>query len=222
MSFWGFFHPESRLSRTLARISDALWGSVLTAVCALPLLTAGSAICALYTANFRRSAAQEDSTTRDFLRDFRHNLKNGCVFTLLWAAFLALCVLWGAFLRRTQLTALRIPVLALALFCMELLLFAFPVSAILQPRPLLALRICLFLALKAPWYALFKLACLAGTALLAFVLPVGMRYWLLPVLLMGGSYWMNALFCALFVRVVKRHLPAAKTRLEAENEEAHR
>lgn len=222
MSFWGIFHPESRLSRTLARISDALWGSVLTMVFTLPILTVGSAICALYTACFRRIAAQEDNTLRTYLRDFKHNLKNGCVFTLLWVGFLALCVLWGIFLHKNQLTALQIPALALAFFGIELLLFAFPVSSFLQPRPLMALRICLFLSLKAPWYALLKIVCLAGTVFLAIVLPISMRYWILPLLLMGGVYWLNMLFCRLFVRVVKKHLPTAKTRLEAESEVANR
>lgn len=215
MAFWDIFHPENKLSRTLARISDALSASLLTAMCALPVLTFGCALCALYTASIRRITEQEESTVCRYLMDFKNNWKNGCVFTLLWAGFIGLSLLWGSFLRKTQMTYLQIPVLTVIFFSLVLLMFVFPVSAILQPKPVLALRICLFLALKAPWYALLKLACLAGLIFLVIVLPAGMRYWMLPLLLIGGIYWINYLFCALFARIVKRHLPSAKTRLEA-------
>lgn len=215
MAFWDIFHPDNKLSCVLARVSDALSTSLLTALCAVPVLTSGCALCALYTAGVRQMTVQEESTARSYLMDLKKNWKNGCVFTLMWAAFLALSLLWGIFLRKTQMTYLQIPVFAVIFFCLQLLMFVFPVSAILQPRPVLALRICLFLALKAPWYALVKLACLAGLAFLAVALPVGMRYWLLPLLLIGGIYWINYLFCVLFVRIVKKYLPSAKTRLTA-------
>lgn len=212
MAFWDFFHPENKFSRALARISDALSASLLTVLCALPVLTFGSALCALYTAGVRWITAHEESTVLDYFQDFRNNWKNGCVFTLLWALLIAISLLWGVFFRRTQLTYVQIPVLAIVFFCMQLLLFVYPVSAILQPRPVLALRICLFLALKAPWYALLKLACLAGIIFLAVWLPAGVRYWLLPLLLIGGIYWVNYLFCWLFIRIIEKYLPSAKTR----------
>lgn len=214
MAFWDIFHPENKLARALTRLSDALSGSLLTAVCCLPVLSSGSAVCALYTQSFRRLRLHEDGSVRGFFSDLKHNLKNGCVFTLLWAGFLALSVLWLIFLQKTQLTALQIPVFVVIFFGLEVLEFALPVSAVLQPKPALALRICLFLALKAPWYAFLKLACLAGLVVLGFVLPIGMRYWLVPLLLIGGIYWVNYLFCSLFARIIKKHLPQAKTRLD--------
>ena len=77
-----FFDPDTPLMRTLSAMFD--WGvlSLTAALCALPLVTAGTSLTALYGT----LSQPETAGPADFLRRFRRDLKRTVV---LWLSLLA-------------------------------------------------------------------------------------------------------------------------------------
>ncbi len=74
-------------------VGDLVWINVLTAVCCLPILTAGAALTAMH--HLCRNVAEGDDLglTRSFFRSFRENFRQA---TILWLALLLVGLFLGA------------------------------------------------------------------------------------------------------------------------------
>lgn len=85
-----YFDYDSKLIRTLNKISDLMILNVLTILCSLPIVTMGAAVTALYDAIWRIQQYEEIKTVRTFFDAFKANFKKA---TLLWLIYLPIGVL---------------------------------------------------------------------------------------------------------------------------------
>lgn len=166
-----FFDPESPLSRALSAVFDWAALSLTAAVCALPLITAGASVSALYAV-----AQTENAGPGDFLRRFRRDLRR----TLpLGISFLAAAGLLAAdfFIIFRMPPAVRAPLWGGLFFLGACLLLAGTVVFPLATS-----------ATGVPWTALWKRALLLSIAKLPRTLAM-LAAAAAPLLtLAGGSF----------------------------------
>lgn len=85
------FAPDSGFMRAMSAIADLIIFNLLFLLCALPVITLGASLSALYAMTFRMSR-HEKYRIRDFFIVFRENFKQATVIWLLFLAFLVM--LW--------------------------------------------------------------------------------------------------------------------------------
>lgn len=114
--------------RTLSVVADLIVLNLLTAVCSLPIFTAGAAITALNTVVIRVIRGEEGSLTKDFFRAFRSNFKKA---TLLWLLVLLAAVLLATdyLAARMYIPALCPVIIAIAVLALMLVIYIFALQA---------------------------------------------------------------------------------------------
>ncbi len=123
-----FFDMDNPVMKTLSLAADLIVLNLLALVCALPVVTAGASLTALFDQCIRIVRMEEGAIVRGFLRAFRANFKKA---TLLWLLFLAAGLLLWLDLLAAEATipAMRVGILALALIWLAALHYAFGLLA---------------------------------------------------------------------------------------------
>jgi len=75
------FNMDSPIMRVLGKIADIMWLNLLTAICCIPIITAGAAFTALHYTCLKLVRDEESYVTKDFFNSFKENIKQGI---LLW------------------------------------------------------------------------------------------------------------------------------------------
>ena len=165
---------ESKLHQVLTAVIDILWLGLLWMLCSLPVVTLGAASTALYYSMVKCVRHERSRATREFFHAFGRNFRQA---TLLWLiclgvlalgaadvyAFSQMGVRVGDFLYVfSRLLLLPVPLLFPWIFAF-LSRFENTVSA--------TLRFALWLAVRNGGRTLLLLLELAGTLLIAWLLP---------------------------------------------------
>lgn len=204
MTQWLFFSPESKLYHILSRVSDALVQSVLVLLCSLPCITAGSALFGLYHANLQQIRGQSTGT-RDFFRIYKENLVFGIVMELAVLVILFVCGLWLRMIRQMELPgAVAVVIYVIMSVVLSVASFVFPCRISLEGSNAQILKVALYLTIKAPYYGIVNLVLLALPVALFFLLPISIKFWVLPLCLLGGVSWLNWVSCKLFSYIFNR------------------
>lgn len=85
------FSMDNLFFRTVGKLVDLVWINILTLVCALPVVTGGASLSAMYYLLMRMAENDEGALTRGFFRAFRENFKNA---TKVWLGILAVLALY--------------------------------------------------------------------------------------------------------------------------------
>ena len=119
-----FFDMNNPVMRTLSMIADVVVLNLLTLLCSLPIITAGTAITALNDACIRLVRNEDGELARDYFRAFRTNFKKA---TLLWLLFLAAAALiyFDYLAALTYVPQLRAGIFAVALIVLAIAFYAF-------------------------------------------------------------------------------------------------
>lgn len=126
--FRRIFDMENPLMRALGAICDLLVFNILTAVCCLPVVTAGAALTALSGQMLRYIRGEDSGVVRPYFRAFRSNLKQGTLLGLLFLA--AAAVFFVDYqMAAAVMPPLRVAVVAAALIVGAIALYAFALSA---------------------------------------------------------------------------------------------
>ncbi len=80
---------NSWLYKTSQAVGDVVIISVLFLLFCIPVVTIGPSITALYYTVYRKYQKKSDSLSKDFIRSFKDNLKNGIAINLIYLAYLA-------------------------------------------------------------------------------------------------------------------------------------
>ena len=80
---------DSKVVMVTKKIWDMIVLNFLTAICCIPVITAGASLTAMYAVLLRMRRNEESYVTRDFFRDFKSNFKKS---TLLWIVKLAFLI----------------------------------------------------------------------------------------------------------------------------------
>ena len=80
---------NSWLYRIGEAIADVVLFSCLFLLFSLPVITIGPSLCALYYVVYNKYRKGNDPSSKDFVRSFRSNLKNGIVMHLIFSFFSA-------------------------------------------------------------------------------------------------------------------------------------
>lgn len=88
-----FFVIDSPVMRFLGRIGDIIILNLIFVVTALPVITVGTALSALYTVAMKLARGEDPSVLREYMRAFRRNMKPATICWLIMAAAGALIFL---------------------------------------------------------------------------------------------------------------------------------
>lgn len=88
-----FFVIDSPVMRVLGRIGDIIILNLIFVVTALPVVTVGTALSALYTVAMKLARGEDPSVLREYMRAFRRNMKPATICWLIMAAAGALIFL---------------------------------------------------------------------------------------------------------------------------------
>lgn len=88
-----FFVIDSPVMRFLGRIGDIIILNLIFVVTALPVITVGTALSALYTVAMKLARGEDPSVLREYMRAFRRNMKSATICWLIMAAAGALIFL---------------------------------------------------------------------------------------------------------------------------------
>ena len=126
---------RASLGQALRTLGDLMILNWLCVLCALPVITAGPALCALYYVTLKLVRGEEVRTLRGFLDAFRANFKRGAALGLLVLALGAVAA-GDAFFALRQEGALRVLFLTVAtivaVIALTLLCYVFPLQARFQ------------------------------------------------------------------------------------------
>ena len=78
---------NSWLYRVSKMIGDIVIMSLLFLVCCLPVVTIGASASALYFTVYCKYQKRSDSLSKDFMRSFKENLKNGIIIHMLYLIY---------------------------------------------------------------------------------------------------------------------------------------
>ncbi len=80
---------NSWLYKTSQTVGDVVIISALFLLFCIPVVTIGPSITALYYTVYRKYQKKSDSLSKDFIRSFKDNLKNGIAINLIYLVYLA-------------------------------------------------------------------------------------------------------------------------------------
>lgn len=123
-----FFDMNNPVMRTLSTLADIVVLNLLTLLCALPVITGGAALTALYDACIRLVCGEDNELARDYFRAFKANFKKA---TLAWLLFLAAALLLylDYLAALAYVPPLRVGVFALALIGLAIAFYFFALLA---------------------------------------------------------------------------------------------
>jgi len=126
------FDVDGPVMTALGYIANLFILSLLWLLCCLPVITAGASTSALYYVALKTVRGELSGISAPFFKAFKENLREGIVFTLLFA--LAGGVLYLDYTMMLQAegsagTVLRVIFMALGFFCLITMLYTFPLQA---------------------------------------------------------------------------------------------
>lgn len=83
-----FFSAEGGFFGFMDKIASLFWINLLTAVCCLPVITAGASLTACYYVTLKMVRNEEGYLTKSFFRSFRMNFRQATVIWIIEAALL--------------------------------------------------------------------------------------------------------------------------------------
>jgi uncharacterized membrane protein YesL len=135
---------ENKIVRMLSRSFDLLVLNILCLIAALPVITAGASLTALYSVTMKMVSREEGYIIRDFFRAFRKNLRTGIIETLAAGAVEALIVMDAIIVSHMNEGTARMIMTGMLLFAELIWLvtvtFLFPLTAISDKGPLENIR----------------------------------------------------------------------------------
>ena len=125
-----FFNYDSPFFQFLCRVADLIIVNVLFLVCCVPVVTAGASLAAMTKVSQNIALDAPSGVVRTFFRAFRDNFRQATLAWLAIAVFVLSLVcdrlLIDAYLTGAPASALRALLAALALGCMALACYLFP------------------------------------------------------------------------------------------------
>ena len=202
---------RASLGQALRTLGDLIVLNWLCVLCALPVVTAGPALCALYYVTLKLARGEEVRTLRGFLDAFRANFKRGAALGLLVLALGAVAA-GDAFFALRQEGGLRVLFLTVAtivaVIALTLLCYVFPLQARFQNTWKGQVKNAFALAFCSPGRTLLLwLIALLPVAVPLFLPPVIMRMLGFLYFIAGasGPAWLAS---RVLWRIFRRVLPA--------------
>ncbi len=82
---WSIFDAESLYGRAVTKIMQIIYLNILWLLFCLPVVTIGASTTALYYVTMKMARKEEGYITKDFMRSFRQNLRQGTVIWIMVA-----------------------------------------------------------------------------------------------------------------------------------------
>ncbi len=202
---------RASLGQVLRTLGDLIVLNWLCVLCALPVVTAGPALCALYYVTLKLARGEEVPALRGFLDAFRANFKRGAALGLMVLTLGALAAGDALFALRQE-GALRVLFLTVAtivaVLALTLLCYVFPLQAMFQNTWKGQVKNAFALAFCSPGRTLLLwLTALLPVAVPLFLPPVVTRM-LGFVYFIGGISGPAWLASRVLWRIFRRVLPA--------------
>lgn len=168
------FNLDNGFFRFMGKIVDAVWVSVLWAVCCIPIVTAGASTTAFYYAVHKSIRHDEGYITKDFFKAFKINFIQS---TICWLVLLALGVFlyvdarttWNLLQAGDTVGNIFYLLLVLAVIYAMVVIYVFPYISRFQDNNRTVIKNAFFLALGNP---LRTIVILISTVISAYVLYV--------------------------------------------------
>jgi uncharacterized membrane protein YesL len=161
--FAGVFAAESPLLRFLTRVADLMILNLLFLVTSLPVVTLGASLTALCGTAMRIARGTSESTSGDYLRALRRNLRQGTLLGLIVAGLVLVLAAWWVVLDGFDVPVLVRLILyavcgVLAVRLTLVALYAFPYLATFDDDLRTVLRNARLMSVRHPFASLALLA----------------------------------------------------------------
>ena len=83
MSIKGFFSIDSPFTRFMDRLVDMVKLNFMWLLCSIPIVTIGASTAAAYSITLKMVDDEEGYIVKPFLKEFKNNLKNGCLMGII-------------------------------------------------------------------------------------------------------------------------------------------
>ena len=173
--FRGMLDSDSPVILFLTRVFDLMLLNLLALLCAVPVLTAGAALTALYGCLLHMARKEDQAVLRTFFRSFQSNFRQG---TALFWILVSLCVVLVESISRASVLPVYFCIVVTAVLIVLLLsdlalfLYAFPLLARYENTLPAVIHNALAIAVTNLPQTAGMLAILFLSALSAFLLPI--------------------------------------------------
>ena len=199
-----FFVIDSPVMRFLGRIGDIIILNLIFVVTALPVVTVGMALSALYTVAMKLARGEDPSVLREYMRAFRRNMKPATICWLIMAAAGALIFLdfrlAGAF-GGTLYTVVRLLLAMIFGVWMLTFLYLFPYIARFENTVFHSVKNALFLSAAHLPSTVMMLVISIGLAVITLftsrTFVIGTIWWFFAGFA-AAAYTQSFLFCRIF------------------------
>ena len=199
-----FFVIDSPVMRFLGRIGDIIILNLIFVVTALPVVTVGMALSALYTVAMKLARGEDPSVLREYIRAFWRNRKPATICWLIMAAAGALIFLdfrlAGAF-GGTLYTVVRLLLAMIFGVWMLTFLYLFPYIARFENTVFHSVKNALFLSAAHLPSTVMMLVISIGLAVITLfssrTFVIGTIWWFFAVFA-AAAYTQSFLFCRIF------------------------
>lgn len=171
-----FISPNSPLGRWLAFLLDALFISVMWALCSLPVITLGASTAALNRVAHNWMKERSDCSVKYFLQAFKDNLKGGTLVWLILMVPLAFILFnaYAAFIALVETTAAaKWMILVSAALWMAVTIYALSLQAIFENPPVRTVFNALRIAVSHLGTTIILVALFALSVAATLLLPYG-------------------------------------------------
>lgn len=125
------FNLDSPLMTFLTKVANLMILNILTIICCIPIVTAGSAITALYYVTIKMARGDDPYIVKSYFKSFKENFRQS---TLIWLIMLAVIIIiaidwWVVFnmMSGTPATVMKIVIFIVTVFLLLTGLYVFPV-----------------------------------------------------------------------------------------------
>lgn len=201
-----FFSPENPVMRFLTFLCDMMYINFLFCLTALPIITAGASLTAMYSVLFKRIRNEDPSIAKAFFNAFKNNFKQATLFwvpSLLLIIFLFADIYIAHNLVSESFRFLQYPIAILLFIVLAVIIYVFPQIAVFDNPAKQIFKNSFLLSLGNFPTTIMVLATYVLLILLAD-LSATMLFVVISILLFLGLATVHYIFALLFRKIFIR------------------
>lgn len=196
--------PDNKFFSFMSLVGDIILLNVLFVITAIPIVTAGISLTALYTSIKKRIRGQESYAARDYFKYWMENAKNGLIIWCILLPFLLAMLMFTSYIANNlENLAAVCTYFIFFLILLFILTYAFPLQATFINKPLKILLNSLLTSLSHLPYTLALVFLTSIPVCLTLYFPRAFYFTAAYWLLLGFS--INTIFSVILTGKVFKH-----------------
>lgn len=172
------FHFDGKISSAINKFGNFIFLSLLWLVGCLPIITIGSSTAALYYTTVKVLRKDNGYISKEFFRGFKHNLKDGTIFTVIYLAIAVVLYLDVGYVMRDVTggngsnSLFLVVYNFIILLMLSIAMYIFPILSRFKMRRLDILKLSFYIAFRHFLVTICLFVLQLGTAILIWLIPI--------------------------------------------------